>query len=302
MLATLSAAEQVPNEFFPHHGNLSKEYREDVENRLRSTELSTTAVCTSTLEMGIDIGSTDCRRPDRGTGSVAALRQRLGRSGRRDQPAVMRLYISETELTERTPPADQLRAQLFQTVAMTNLMLHEHWYDPPNASDLHLSTLVQQILSVIAQHGGATAAELYTNLCAQRAVQRTSTGKPSSTLLRDLGDAELLTQSQRRTLLHGEVGDKLVNHYTFYAAFKSAEEYRLVARGRTLGSIPVDYPVLVGSLLIFAGRRWQSSSTSTPPPASSSSLDPAADGHPCSPATELRSPTSCASVCGSSTE
>ena len=45
-------------------------------------------------------------------------------------------------------------------------MLEEHWYEPPNTADLHLSTLTQQILSVIAQHGGATAAELFTTLCA----------------------------------------------------------------------------------------------------------------------------------------
>ncbi|WP_252275430.1 DEAD/DEAH box helicase [Nocardioides sp. LMS-CY] len=255
MLTTKSTEQQVPNEFFPHHGNLSKEYREDVENRLRSSEHRTTAICTSTLEMGIDIGSTDAVAQIGAPGSVAALRQRLGRSGRRDQPAVMRLYISERELTERTPPTDQLRAQLFQTVAMTNLMLHERWYDPPNTSDLHLSTLVQQVLSVIAQHGGAKAADLYTNLCAQGPFNRVDKTMFVE-LLRDLGAAEVLTQAGDGLLLAGPVGDQLVNHYTFYAAFKTAEEYRLVTRGRTLGSIPVDYPVLPGSLLIFAGRRW----------------------------------------------
>ena len=75
-------------------------------------------------------------------------------------------------------------------------------------------------------------------------------------LLRGLG-AELLIQAGDGLLLHGAVGDRIVNHYTFYTAFQTSEEYRLVAGGRTLGTIPVDYPVLVGSLLIFAGRRWR---------------------------------------------
>jgi ATP-dependent Lhr-like helicase len=256
ILDKFSHIHRVPNEFFPHHGNLSKEYREDVERRLRATDTPATAICTSTLEMGIDIGSTDSVAQIGAPGSVASLRQRLGRSGRRDQSAVLRMYVAERELSERTPPPDQVRAQLVQSIAMVNLMLEEHWYEPPNTADLHMSTLTQQILSVIAQHGGATAAELYTTLCATGPFSQID--RPTFLeLLRNLGQSELLTQSSDGLLLHGPVGDKIVNHYSFYSAFQTSEEYRLVVRGRTLGSIPVDYPVLVGSLLIFTGRRWR---------------------------------------------
>ncbi|MFI5706507.1 DEAD/DEAH box helicase [Kribbella sp. NPDC051620] len=256
ILHGMSEDRSVPNEFFPHHGNLSKEYREDVERRLRALDTPTTAVCTSTLEMGIDIGSTDAVAQIGAPYSVAALRQRLGRSGRRDQPAILRIYVSEGELTERTPPADQLRAQLVQSIAMVELMLKDRWFEPPNTSALHLSTLTQQILSMIAQHGGATAQQLYTTLCGTGPFSRVDKATFVD-LLSDLGTSELLTQSSDGLLLHGERGDQLVNHYSFYTAFQTADEYRLVTRGRTLGSIPVDYPVLVGGLLIFAGRRWQ---------------------------------------------
>jgi ATP-dependent Lhr-like helicase len=256
LLTTIAEKARVPNEFFPHHGNLSKEYREDVEARLKSANTPTTAVCTSTLEMGIDIGSTDSVAQIGAPFTVASLRQRLGRSGRRGTPAVLRMYVAERDLTERTPPPDQLRAQLFQTVAMVNLMLHEKWFEPPNTSALHLSTLTQQILSVIAQHGGATAAELFTTLC-EKGSFRQVTRPLFVQLLRDLGEADIVMQTSDGLLLAGGRGDQIVNHYTFYTAFQTSDEYRLVARGRTLGSIPVDYPVLVGSLLIFAGRRWK---------------------------------------------
>ena len=256
LLSSTAEAQRVPNEFFPHHGNLSKEYREDVEARLKASDTPTTAVCTSTLEMGIDIGSTDSVAQIGAPFSVASLRQRLGRSGRRGSPAVLRMYVAERDLSERTPPPDQLRAQLFQSVAMINLMLHERWFEPPNTSALHLSTLTQQILSVIAQHGGATAAQLYRALCDRGPFTQVSQ-QLFVRLLRDLGAADLLMQADDGTLLAGGRGDAIVNHYTFYSAFQTSEEYRLVAGGRTLGSIPVDYPVLVGSLLIFAGRRWR---------------------------------------------
>jgi ATP-dependent Lhr-like helicase len=53
------------------------------------------------------------------------------------------------------------------------------------------------------------------------------------------------------------LGEKLVNHYSFYAAFTSDEEFRVVSGGRTLGSVPVSRPLAEGSYIIFAGRRWQ---------------------------------------------
>ena len=92
----------VPNEFFPHHGNLSKELREDVEAALKDHGRPTTAVATTTLEMGIDIGSVHSVAQIGAPPSVAALRQRLGRSGRRGEPAILRIYVTEPSVDPRT--------------------------------------------------------------------------------------------------------------------------------------------------------------------------------------------------------
>lgn len=255
ILARSSDEERVPNEFFPHHGSLSKEFREDVERRLKSNEMHATAICTSTLELGIDIGSADSIAQIGAPGSVTALRQRLGRSGRRGQPATLRLYVAEEALDERTSPVDQLRTETIQTIATVELLL-ERWYEPPNTAGLHLSTLIQQVLSVIAQHGGATAPQLFCALCANGPFSHVE--QPMFVrLLRDLGRHDLVMQASDGTLLPGGAGERLINHYTFYTAFQTAEEYRLVADGKTLGSIPVDYPVVSGTLLVFAGRRWK---------------------------------------------
>jgi len=58
-------------------------------------------------------------------------------------------------------------------------------------------------------------------------------------------------------LLHGRVGEKLVNHYSFYAAFQSDEEFRIVADGRPLGTLPVVQVLTAGQRILFGGRTWR---------------------------------------------
>ena len=252
---------RVPNEFHAHHGNLSKDHREHVEARLKDPATPTTAVCTSTLEMGIDIGSADSIAQVGAPFSVSALRQRVGRAGRRGKPAALRMYVTEPEATPTTSAPDLIRAHLVQTVAMVDLLL-ERWYEPPSTSALHLSTLTQQVLSLIAQRGGAHASALFDALCARGPFHRVDQATFVS-LLRDLGAAELIEQDASGLLLHGRIGERLVNHYSFYSAFTSSEEYRLVADGRTLGSLPVEHPLMPGTFIIFSGRRWQVVSVDT---------------------------------------
>jgi ATP-dependent Lhr-like helicase len=140
-------------------------------------------------------------------------------------------------------------------VAIIELLL-EKWYEPPNTASLHLSTLIQQVLSVIAQHGGAKAAELFSVLCEYGPFVHVDKSMFLK-LLRDMGEADLIAQTSDGTLLHGETGERIVNHYSFYTAFVTAEEFRLVANGRTLGTLPIDYPLEVGGLLVFAGQGWR---------------------------------------------
>lgn len=255
LLTRRSASQRVPNEFLPHHGSLSKELREQVEVRLKDRTTPTTAICTSTLEMGIDIGSVTSVTQIGAPSSVAAIRQRLGRSGRRGEPAVLRIHVSEPELTEHTPPQDQLRAALVQTVACVQLLL-ERWYEPPDTGGLHLSTLAQQVMSLVAEHGGVSPADAFRVLCSEGPFP-SITAQLFRQLLRDLNAHDLLRQESDGLLLHGDRGEQLVNHYSFFTAFVTADEYQLVADGRRLGALPIAHPLVSGGCLIFAGRRWK---------------------------------------------
>ena len=146
LLCRISEQRHLPNEFYPHHANLSREHRTFVERRLKEARVPTTAVCTATLELGIDIGDIECVAQIGAPFSVASLRQRLGRSGRRaGQPAVLRMYSMERDIDANTHPVDTLRLGLVRSIAMVELLL-EGWCEPPQPTALHLSTLVHQVL------------------------------------------------------------------------------------------------------------------------------------------------------------
>jgi ATP-dependent Lhr-like helicase len=232
---------RVPNEFWPHHGSLSKELREHAETVLKDPSTPASVVCTTTLEMGIDIGTVATIAQVGVPPTVASLRQRLGRSGRRGEPSIMRIYVEEPELEPDSPPQDRLRAELVEATAMVRLLMTK-WCEPPNAGAMHLSTLVQQVLSLIAQYGGAFLAV---------------TEDVFIRLLRELGTHDLIVQSSDGTLLLGVKGERIVNHYSFYSAFVSPEEYHLVSGGHELGTLPISHPLSDGGYIIFAGQRWR---------------------------------------------
>ena len=256
ILRSISEGNRVPTEFWPHHGNLSKEMREETERALKQSERSATAIATSTLEMGIDIGAVESVAQIGPAPSVSSLRQRMGRSGRRQGTVpILRGYALEPELNRQSPLADTLRESLVQFGAQIAL-LEENWFEPPRAGGMHLSTLVQQLLSAIGQYGTLDARSAYVLLC-ERGPFRSVSKADFVTLIKSLGSQRILTQDSDGALMHGEIGLKIVNHYTFYAAFSSPEEYRLMWAGKPLGSLPITYPVSVGDYLLFGGKRWK---------------------------------------------
>ena len=162
----------VRNPFRVHHGSLSKAEREETEAALRSRQ-STVAFCSSTLEMGIDVGAIERVGQIGPPWSVASLTQRLGRSGRGENDlSEIRVFIQEDEPGVGTSVVDRLFPPLLQAVAMSELLL-AGWSEPPPCHRLHASTLVQQILSVIAERGGAACRQ---SLRCARATRRLPSG------------------------------------------------------------------------------------------------------------------------------
>jgi len=296
MLRRMCEDARVPNEFWPHHGSLSREIREETEAALKHGDRPATAICTSTLELGIDIGSVQRIGQLGPAPSVASLRQRLGRSGRRKgEPAILFCYAIETECKADSPPSDLLREGLVQTIAQIRLLVRG-WYEPPVISGLHLSTLIQQLLSLVVQSGGITAAKAWSLLCGTGPFAGVEQ-QDFASLLRELGSREVLMQDSSGLLLLAPKGERLTGHYSFYAAFASGEEFQVVTAGKALGTLPVTSPLEPGSYIIFAGRRWQVESLDME--RRTILVAPAKGGRPPAlRAAALWSATACARKCG----
>lgn len=256
----------TPNEFWPHHGSLAPDVRADTERALKgegTAAVPATAVCTNTLELGIDVGAVKCVAQIGPAPSVASLRQRLGRSGRRrGEPAILRAYSIEDAVERHSSLGARLRLRTVRLIAQIELLI-EGWCEPPARDGLFLSTLIQQIIATLGASGGKTASELFRLLCAGEdspfgqapfAAVRADT---FARLLRCLGASNIVMQDSSGLLLLGPRGERLREHYSFYAAFAEQEEYRVEADGRLLGGLPTSTLFQLGQRIVFAGRTWQ---------------------------------------------
>ncbi|MBM7406243.1 MULTISPECIES: DEAD/DEAH box helicase [Sphingomonas] len=250
-------AKGLPEEFFPHHGSLAKELREELELRLKAGDLPTTAVATTTLELGIDLGNVKSVAQVGAPKSLAALRQRLGRSGRRGDPAVLRIYVRERHVAADADPLDQLRIGTVRAVAAVRLLIEG--FVEPAGDDPSLATVVlHQTLSTIAADGAIRPVAAHRAICDKDSYLAMGTSEYAA-LLRGAGrkDVGLLEQTSGGLLMLGPEGERVTAAHDFYAVFETDDEWRLVTGGRTLGTVPITNVLAIGALVGFAGRRWR---------------------------------------------
>lgn len=248
-------AEGLPDTFLVHHGSLSKEIREDAEAEMKSGRPRTT-LCSSTLELGIDIGSVRMVGQIGPPWSVAGFKQRLGRSGRRDEePRIGRMYVVCRELGAEAELLDRLHLELIQAIAITELLL-EGWVEPLRPATCDLSTLTHQIISIIAETGGIGAAPLYERLCGVGPFRAVET-ELFTRLLRCLRGRDVVEQAPQGELILGLFGERLRTERDFYAAFQTPDEFAVLHGARNIGTLPLRIMPKPGEHLILAGRRWK---------------------------------------------
>ena len=252
LLSDKSDEANVPNEFRVHHGSLSKVEREGVEHELQQGQTPITALCTSTLELGVDIGKVKSIAQIGKANSVSGLRQRLGRSGRRNEPSILRVFSVEHQAESGT--LYDLRANLVQNIAVIELLRIKQ-YEQPFVSKPHLSTLIQQILSLIASYSGFYPKEGWEILCNRGAFKSI---QPSTflQLLKALGENDVISQLNTGLIVIGKEGERLLRKPDFYTAFVSPIDYTVINTYNSKRIGVLQYMPEVNQQIILAVRRW----------------------------------------------
>lgn len=240
--------------FMIHHGSVAKELREETEAALKSG-VPTTAICSSTLEMGIDIGSVRAVGQVDPPWTVASLVQRLGRSGRREgESSIMRLYAREESPHAGSRLTDLLFPDLLRSIALTRLM-QQKWLEPAETQRMHLSTLVHQVFSYLKQTGGMSAANLHQLLIVSGPF-RSIAGPDFALLLRGLATRQLIEQIPTGEIILTPAAERVTSAHDFYAAFKSTEMFTVRHDKFEIGELPLDALPPAGQLVVLAGKRW----------------------------------------------
>ncbi|WP_280585935.1 DEAD/DEAH box helicase [Halorubrum sp. Boch-26] len=136
-----------PTEIEVHHGSLSKDVRIDVEDRFKSGGLDG-LVCTSSMELGIDVGRVDHVVQYGSPREVARLLQRVGRAGHR------RDLVSEGTVVTQGGD-DTLEALAIARRAGDELV------EPAAIHHGSLDTVANQIVGVVMDEGEVHAREAY---------------------------------------------------------------------------------------------------------------------------------------------
>ena len=129
-----------------HHGSLSKEERTSIEDEFKKGRIKA-IICTSTLELGIDIGNVDLSLQYMSPRQVNSLVQRVGRSGHS-------LDRTSRGIIVTTFPEDTLESVAAARNAKTNKIEHVSLHE--NALDV----LAHQIAGIVMDKEIVTANEV----------------------------------------------------------------------------------------------------------------------------------------------
>lgn len=231
-----------PN-YFSHHSSVDKEVREFVEyfakNNLRQNFCIS---CTSTLELGIDIGTVDEVVQIDATHSIASLIQRVGRSGRKDGES-SNLFLYATNPWS-----------LLQSLACW-LLYKEGFIEPPLSTTKPYDILLHQALSITKGHSGIRLTELVQQLKENYTFNHIDVIEIEE-ILNHLVQIDFLEKLQHEVII-GIEGEKIVNSRDFYSVFKTEENLKVVNAGNTIGEVPFSPQIIIDANILLAAKIWK---------------------------------------------
>ncbi|MEO8182903.1 MAG: DEAD/DEAH box helicase [Deltaproteobacteria bacterium] len=232
---------------FVHHSSVSLEERKAAEDRF-AHGTNACIVCTSTLELGIDVGDLDAVFQANAPSTVSSFMQRMGRTGRRSGTTANTTFLCEDP------------EGVLQAVALIELA-REGWVERVARQERCWPVLVHQLLAMTLQFGAISADrcwEQFTRVPDFRGISRAE----FDTAVEHMKKEEFLFEAGG-LLSMGEKAEKRFGRKNFlelYAVFSSPLLYRVVTHAkRDVGSLEQDFVdrlVEQMSSFLLSGRAW----------------------------------------------
>ena len=246
---TRVTAEALAHELFErgdievHHGSLSKEVRIDAEERFKRGEIKT-LICTSSMELGIDIGRVDHVIQFGSPREVARLVQRVGRAGHR-------LHTVSRGTILATGFSDLLESVVIARRALANdiedVTLHK------NAADV----LANQIAAIAVEYGEIEKDRV------REIVERTHVFSDYGSLLddvcRQMQEHRLIWLDGSRIVTTARARKYLSGNLSMIHDERKVPVFDMVSR-RTVGTLDESFVVgwvHTGAVFVTKGQLWR---------------------------------------------
>ncbi|MEI8330636.1 MAG: DEAD/DEAH box helicase, partial [Methanomicrobiales archaeon] len=226
-----------------HHGSLSKEVRIDAEERFKKGEIRK-LICTSSMELGIDIGRVDHVIQFGSPREVARLVQRVGRAGHQLN-TISRGTIFATSFD------DLLESLVIVKKAKGNEI--EPVVIPLQAADV----LANQVAAIAVEYGEIERSAILEIL------ERTALYPKSEALLADvckqMEEHRLIRNDGGRIITTGRARRYLSNNLSMIHDERKVPVFDMVSR-RTVGTLDESFVVgwvHMGAVFITKGQLWR---------------------------------------------
>jgi len=232
---------------FVHHSAVSKEERLLAEQEFHHGS-EACIVCTSTLELGIDVGDLDRVLQENAPETVGSFLQRMGRTGRREGQAANTTFFCERPDT------------VLQAIALIELA-RAAWVEDVPVNSRCWPVLIHQLLAMSLAENGVQRDEAWSLLCCVPDFQGISKAEYDR-LITWLIEDESLVVAGGRLLLgpHAERRFGRRNFMELYAVFSSPQSYSVVTvHGQVIGTLTQDFVdgLVDGvSCFLLGGRPW----------------------------------------------
>ena len=232
---------------FVHHSSVSLAERRLAEERF-SGGGSAAIVCTSTLELGIDVGDLDQVFQANAPATVSSFLQRMGRTGRREGTTANTTFFCDE------PDA------VLQAIALIELA-KDQWVESIPPQGRCWPVLVHQLLAFTLEAGGVRRADAHRKLLRLPDLAEVTAAELDAVIDHMLATGYLALADGWLSM--GETADRVYGRKNFqelYAVFSSPQLYRVLGpAGAEIGSLDqafVDTLVEEMTAFLLGGRAW----------------------------------------------